>query len=244
MISSNFNWENNSLFTLANIGDVQLFEYWLNKKKLNIDAQDEDGDTPLHYAAKRGHKDLVINLLNKGAIISSNKKKRTALQDAYACNQAKVAKEITKFVVQKNSVKNILQFQKSIKVGSQEKQELDRLANGFIQYLRKNYLDRNIFIRFSAKHTRRANLLIIAARRCSTIKEFKDLLNNQLNLFKGVPANSISKAILDKRWSEEIRNKPKDLNKSLFYKTITTFVVERLSNNNVNNRSIRDVSHR
>ena len=73
---------------------------------------------------------------------------------------------------------------------------------------------------------------------------FKDLLNNQLNLFKGVPANSISKAILDKRWSEEIRNKPKDLNKSLFYKTITTFVVERLSNNNVNNRSIRDVSHR
>ncbi|WP_342220127.1 ankyrin repeat domain-containing protein [Rickettsiella endosymbiont of Miltochrista miniata] len=243
MGKSNLDWGSSCLFASADMGDVNLFEYWLDKKKLNIDVQDEDGDTPLHHAARRGHINLVIELLKKGALLTSNKKKRTALQDAYAFNQTKIANEITKFVIQRNSVKNILQIHKSNKVDNQKQQELDPLVNDFIQYLRKKYLDRNIF-RFPAKHTRRANALIIAAQRCSTIKEFKDLLNNQLNLCKGNPANPISERIMDKRWSEVMKNKYKDPNKSLFYKTIHNFLAERIANNNINTTNVRSAFHR
>jgi ankyrin repeat protein len=65
MDKSNLNWENSRLYVLANIGDVNLFEYWIKNKKLNIDARDEDGDTTLHYATRGGHVDLVIFLLKK-----------------------------------------------------------------------------------------------------------------------------------------------------------------------------------
>ncbi len=229
MGKSNLDWGSSCLFVVADIGDVDLFDYWANKG-LNIDIQDEDGDTPLHYAARRGHIDLVNELLKRGALIRSNKKKRTALQDAYAFNQLEVAKEITKSITQKNSVKNILQFQKSTRTVNQEKNNSDQFVNDFIRYLQKNYLDRNIFVRFPAKHNRRANALIIAARRCNSIKEFKNLIvNNQLNLFKGVPASPISKSVIDKRWSEVIKNKPLNVNKSQFYKTINNFVIERFS---------------
>lgn len=243
MGKSNLDWGSCCLFVSADIGDVNLFKYWLDKKKLNIDVQDEDGDTPLHHAARRGHINLVIELLKKGALLTSNKKKQTALQDAYAINQTKIANEITKCVIQRNSVKNILQINKSNKVDNQKQQELDLLVNDFIQYLRKKYLNRNIF-RFPAKHTRRANALIIAAQRCSTTKELKDLLNNQLNLFRGVPADSLSETIISKRWSKEIKNKPKDPNQSLIYKTIYTFVVNRPSNNKLNNSSVRSAFYR
>jgi Ankyrin repeats (3 copies) len=238
----NLDGGNSCLFALADMGDVSLFEYWLDKKKLDIDVQDEDGDTPLHHAGRRGHIDLVIELLKRGAVISSNKKKRTALIDAYAFNQVQVANQITKFIIQRNSVKNI-QIQKPIKADNQEQQKLELLVNDFIQYLRKNYLVRNIF-RFPAKHTRRANALISAVRCCSSIKEFKDLLNNQLNLCKDNPPNPISEHLFDKRWSKVMENKYKNPNNSLFYKTLTTFVVERLSNNNVSNRSVRTDFHR
>lgn len=235
MPKSNLDWGSSCLFALADIGDVNLFEYWVEKKKLNIDVQDEDGDTLLHHAVRGGHTDLVIELLKRGTVISPNKKKRTALLDAYAFNQTKIASEITKFVMQKNSVKNI-QIQKSIKVDNQEQQKLEPLVNDFIQCLRKNYLARNIF-RFPARHTRRANALISAARFCNSIKEFKDLLNNQLNLCKGSPPNPISEHIFDKRWSKVMQNKYKNPNSSLFYKTIYTFVAERLSNNNISNKN-------
>ena len=241
---SNLDWENSCLFASADIGDVNLFEYWLHKKKLNIDAQDEDGDTPLHHAARRGHIDLVIRLLKRGAVISSNKKKHTALLDAYTNNHTKIATEITKFIIQRNSVKNIVQIQNCNKVDTREQQRLNLLVNDFIKCLRKNYLDRNIFIRLPAKHTERAKALIVAARRCGSIKEFKGLLNNQLNLFKSTPARPLSKWIIDKRWSEVIKNKPLNVNKSQFYKTLNTFVIERFSNNTVNSRSIRSAFHR
>jgi Ankyrin repeats (3 copies) len=245
MSKFNFNWENNCLFVLANIGDVNLFEYWLDKKKLNIDAQDEDGDTSLHYAVRGGHIDLVIELLKRGAIMSQNKKKRTPLQDAYAFNQTKVTKEITKCVIQRNSIKNVVQIPLLNKIDNREQQRLNLLVNDFIKCLRKNYLDRNIFIRFPAKHNERAKALIVAVRRCSSLQEFKDLLNNQLNLFKNIPTQPLSKGIINKRWSEVIKNKPLDVNKSQFYKTLNTFVAERLCNNNVNNRrSFKNALHR
>jgi Ankyrin repeats (many copies) len=242
MRKSNLDWGNSCLFVLADIGDVNLFAYWLDKKKLNIDVQDEDGDTPLHHAVRRGHIEFVIELLKRGVVISSNKKKRTALLDAYTFNQIKIASEITKFVIQRNSIKNI-PIQKTTKLDNQEQQRLDQLVSDFIQHLRKNYLVRNIF-RFPARHTRRANALIIAARCCSSIKEFKDLLNNQLNLCKGNPANPISEHIFDKRWSKVMENKYHDPNKSLYYKTIYTFVAERFSNNSRNISSVRSTFHR
>ena len=237
-------WENKCLFVLANIGDVSLFVYWLDKEKLNINDHDEDGNTFLHYAVRGGHIDLVIELLKRGAIISQNKKKRTALQDAYAFNQTEIANIITKFVIQRNSVKNIIQILHFNKVDTREQQRLNLLVNDFIKYLRKNYLDRNIFIRFPAKHNERAKALIAAAQRCSSIKEFKDLLNNQLNLFKSTPTRPLPKGIIDKRWSEVIKNKPLNVNSSQFYKTLNTFVAERLCNNNIDNRSLRNVQHR
>ncbi|HEY2567303.1 MAG TPA: ankyrin repeat domain-containing protein [Candidatus Aquirickettsiella sp.] len=244
MPKSNLNWENNCLFTLANIGDVNLFEYWLDKSKLNIDAQDQGGDTPLHFAARGGHKDLTVMLLRKGALLSLNKKKRTALQDAYDSKKTMIVREITKYVIQKNSVKNIVQIQNlNKKVDMKEEQKLKLLINDFIKCLRKNYVDRNIFIRFPAKHNERAKALIIAARRCSSVSEFKDLLNNQLNLFKNTPTRSLSKEIIDRRWSEVIKNKPLNVNKSLFYKTLNTFVTERLYKN-VDNRNFRNIHQR
>lgn len=241
MSKFNQNWENNYLFVLANIGDVNLFEYWRNKKKLNIDVQDEDGDTPLHYAARGGHRDLVIELLKRGAMIIQNKKKRTALQDAYVFNQAKVTKEITKFVIQRNSIKNIAQTPFLNKIGTREQQRLNLLIYDFVKCIRKNYLDRNIFIRFPAKHNERAKALIVAARRCSSINEFKALLNNQLNLFKNTQKYPVSKEIIDKRWSEMIKNKPLNVNKSQFYKTLNTYVKERFYNNTMDKSSFRNI---
>lgn len=243
MSKFNLNWENNCLFVLANIGDANLFEYWLDKKKLNIDAQDEDGDTPLHYAVRGGHIELVIELLKRNAVISLNKKKRTALQDAYALNQIKITKEITKFVIQRNSIKNIVPIQ-GFKKDIHEHQRLKLLVDDFINCLRKNYLDRNIFIRFPAKHNERAKALIAAALRCKSIKDFQDLLNNQLNLFKSTPKQPLPKRIIEERWSKCIRNKPLNVNNSQFYKTLNTFVAERFCNNNVINRSVKSALYR
>ncbi|MEN9916484.1 MAG: hypothetical protein RLY40_416 [Pseudomonadota bacterium] len=185
--------ENDCLFALAKIGDV-IFEYWVNKKNIkNINVQDQDGDTFLHLAARGGRKDLAVLLLSKGALLSLNKKKRSALQEAYDNKKTKVAREITKYVIQKNSayitnfmiqknsVKNLIRAQSSNTVNTKEPQSLKLLINDFIRHLRKSYLDRSIFRRFSAKHNERARALTIAARRCNSVNEFKDLLNNQLN---------------------------------------------------------------
>lgn len=256
---SNLDWEDSSLFTLVSIGDVNLFKYWLDKKKRNINVKDENEDTPLHYAVRGGHIDIVIALLEKGAVISSNKKKQNPLDEAYALlleentvissnerkqntfkkvyasDYIKAAKEITKFIVKGNLV-----------IIDEEQRLLISLVNAFIEFLKKNYLDRNVLIRFPAKHTRRANALITAAERCISekkISNFNELLNNQLNLLKGVSAKNIPENIIDKRWSERIRNKPKDPNSSLFYKTINTFVTERFSNIVVNNSRGRSTSH-
>ena len=230
MPKSNLNWENNCLFALANIGDVNLFKYWLDKQKLNIDAQDEEGDTPLHYAVRGGHIDLVMYLLEKGAIISWNENRQSPLQLAYKLNQPKISYEITQSIIKgKNAI--------------DESQKLDFFINNFIKLLIKNYLNRSIFIRFSAKHNERAKALIVAVRLCSSVNEFKDLLNNQLNLFKNTPTPPLSNEIIDKRWSEVIKNKPLNVNKSQFYNTLNTFVTKRLYNN-IDNKSFRNIHQR
>lgn len=233
-----------SLFFLAYIGDVAKFNSCLINKKLNINVQNEDGDSLLHYVARRGNIELLVYLLKKGIIISKNKKKRTALLEAYASNQTKIATEITKIVVQRNSIKNI-PIHKTDQIDNQEQQKLDKLVVDFKQYLRKKYLVRNIFS-FPAKHTRRANALIIAVRYCKSINEFINLLNNQLNLCKGNVINPIPirKDLIDKRWSERIKNKFSDPNKSLFYKTIYTFRRDWFSGNAINPHKVGSAFYR
>lgn len=218
MDKSNLNWENSRLFVLASLGDVNLFEYWIKNKNLNIDAQDEDGDTTLHYAVRGGHVGLVIFLLKKKVVIRCNKNQQSPLQLAYKFKQFKIAYEITQSIVKGENQTDRFECQK-----------LNLHVNDFIKHLNKNYLQRNIFLRFPAKHTERARALIVAVQKCGSMKQFRDLLNNQLNLFKNTPVQPLPKRIIDGRWSKIIKNKPLDVNKSQFYKTVNTFVLERLS---------------
>ena len=110
-------WTKRALFTLASLGDVALFHYWLSKERhkgLDFNVQDEDGDTALHYAARRGHIPLITYLLKRQAAISLNKKGRTALLEAYTSNESGAVREIIKFTIQRNSIKNILTNIKSL----------------------------------------------------------------------------------------------------------------------------------
>jgi hypothetical protein len=140
------------------------------------------------------------------------------LQLAYKFKQFKVAYEITQAIVKGENQTDKFEYQ-----------QLNLHVNDFINHLNKNYLQRNIFLRFSAKHTERAKALIVAVQKCGSMKQFRDLLNNQLNLFKNTPIQPLPNRIIDGRWSKFIKNKPLDVNKSQFYKTINTFVLERFS---------------
>jgi hypothetical protein len=44
----------------------------------------------------------------------------------------------------------------------------------------------------------------------------------------------LPKGLIAERWSEIIKNKPMNVNKSQFYKTLNIFVTERFGNNNIN----------
>lgn len=232
----------NALFFAAKQGRTDIINFLL-RKGLHIDIQDEEGDTLLHCAIRRRDIVLINYLLKQGAKIILNKKNRSALLDAYTDGEFEIAQCITKFVIQKNSIKNIIKVQNFNKINAQEQPRLNHIVGDFIKHLRKNYLDRNIFIRFPAKHNERAKALIVAARRCSSVSEFKDLLNNQINLFKNTLTRPLPKEIIDRRWSDGIKNKPLNVNKSLFYKTLNTFVTERLYNN-IDNRSFRNTHQR
>ncbi|MFM2322927.1 MAG: hypothetical protein RLZZ225_1080 [Pseudomonadota bacterium] len=236
-------WANHALFTLANLGDVALFHYWLNKG-LVLDVQDEDGDTVLHYAARRGHLPLITYLLKRQAVMSLNKKGRTALLEAYTFKKSDVAREIVKFIVQRNSIKNILQDQSNRKSDEREQQKTKQLINDCIKHIKKSYLNRCILNRLLARHNERAMALILALRCCRSVKEVKDLINNQCNLFKGLPIKRISTDLLAPRWSAEIRNKPRNVDRSCFYKTLNTLPVERLSKLVIKPHNLARISHR
>ena len=231
MQKENSNWEIGCLFVLANLGDFQLLEYWLGKKKLNINLQDEDGNTALHYAVRGNHINLIIFLLQNKAVISWNKEKQSPLQLAYNLKQHQAVREITKSIIEGNNAID-------------EDQKLDLYINDFITYLKKNYLDRNIFYRVPAKHIKRANALISAAKNCYSMKEFRDLLNNQLNLFKNIALPTLPKRILEERWSKVIKNRPSNVNNSHFYKTVNSFVVDRLSKKITNKNPVNILERR
>ena len=224
-------WKKRVLFILASLGDVALFEYWLSKERnegLDFNVQDEDGDTALHYAARRGHIPLITYLLERQAVISLNKKSRTALLEAYTSNESGAVREIIKFTIQRNSMKNILQEKNYRKLDQREQQRTNQLINDCIKHIKKSYLNRCISSRLLAKHNERAMALIVALRYCRSVKEVKKLINNQCNLFQGLATKPISRDLLDGRWSVRIKNKPKNLDKSCFYKTLTTLPVDSL----------------
>ena len=178
-------WTKRALFTLASLGDVALFHYWLSKERhkgLDFNVQDEDGDTALHYAARRGHIPLITYLLKRQAAISLNKKGRTALLEAYTSNESGAVREIIKFTIQRNSIKNILQEQNYRKLDQREQQRTNQLINDCIKHIKKSYLNRCILSRLLAKHNERAMALIVALRYCRSVKEVKKLINNQCNL--------------------------------------------------------------
>ncbi|MFZ0219195.1 MAG: ankyrin repeat domain-containing protein [Candidatus Aquirickettsiella sp.] len=210
-----------ALFFAADLGFINIINFLL-KEGVDIDAQDEGGDTALHFAARRGHTLLITYLLERRAKISLNKKNRTPLLDAYANSQSESARIITKFCLKRNSLRNFEHYEFK-KVESKEQIGIKKFINDCKKHIKKTYLNRNLFNRILARHNQRALALIIALDRCNSIKEAKELINNQCNLLKkGISSTSISEYLLDKRWSKEIKNRPKNVDKSSFYKMLKT----------------------
>ncbi|MES2141839.1 MAG: ankyrin repeat domain-containing protein [Pseudomonadota bacterium] len=207
-----------ALFQAAEFGHINLIDYLLNKG-MNIDEQDEEGDTLLHHAAKWGHSTLVCYLLRHQAnAFIKNKKDRTALLEAYAGHHYVIAKKITLVIVAKNAV-NSLHSRKS----GQTQEKFDKFINECKEHISKNYLNRGIFSRFMARHTERAKVLRQALDRCTSAQEARGLIKNQRNLFeKGKTIVPISSELLDNRWATQLKNKPNNLSKSSFYKILNT----------------------
>lgn len=209
-----------ALFYAAYLGKEKTIKYLLGEG-VDIDTQDEGGDTTLHYAARKGHNHIITYLLEHRAKISLNKRNRTALLDAYANNRRETVKIITKFSLERNSVKSLLQT-KLRKVDIEEQQETKQFLNDCKKHIKKNYLNRSVLSRILARHNERALALIIALGRCSSIKEAKELITNQCNLLKGIPSRPIAEYLLQQRWSKQIKNKPNKVEKSSFYKMLRT----------------------
>ena len=207
-----------ALFQSAEFGYIDLIHHLLNKG-IDIDEQDEEGNTVLHHAAKWGHSALVCYLLRRQAnVFIKNKKDRTALLEAYAGYHYVIAKKITLAIVAKSAVTSL-----HSKKLDQTQEKFDKFIHECKEHISKNYLNRGIFSRFMAKHTERAKVLRQALDRCTSVQEAKGLIKNQRNLFeKGKPILSISSELLDNRWSTQLKNKPNKLSKSSFYKLLNT----------------------
>lgn len=173
-----------ALFQAAEFGNVKLIHYLLNKG-LDIDSQDEEGDTPLHHAARWGHSTLVSYLLKRQAcVFVKNKKGRSALLEAYANNHSHITKRITRNIIEKSSMKSVTQSLCAKKIEINEQVKINSFINGCKVHIRNNYLNRGIFSRLMARHNERAKTLIQALDRCLTIKEAKGLIKNQCDLFE------------------------------------------------------------
>lgn len=218
-----------ALFQAAEFGDINLVRYLLDKG-LDIDGQDEEGDTLLHHSAKWGHSKLVTYLLRRQAsAVIMNKKGRTALLEAYANNNVDIVRKITRNVVERNSIKLLGHSFQYKKNNHEEKVKLNNFINECKKQIRENYLNRSILIRLMARHNERAKALIQALIRCASMKEARGLIKNQCDLFeKGEATSLIPSSLLASRWSEKIKNKPKNVIKSSFYKILNTMPRQKL----------------
>jgi len=70
--------EGDDIFLACRKGDLQRVRLLAEQKTFNMEARDNLGSTPLHYACLCGHADLISFLLTAGAIPpkSANNKKR------------------------------------------------------------------------------------------------------------------------------------------------------------------------
>jgi ankyrin repeat protein len=214
--------QKHALFQAAEFGDAQLVQYLLNKG-LDIDSQDEEGDTPLHHAVRWGHNAVVTYLLRRRAsVFIKNKKGYTAILEAYATNHGQLATEMTCIVIEKKSIKSVCQSFQS-KKKDPKKEKLRTLINGCKEQIQKNYLNRSIVSRLMARHNERAKALTQALGRCTSDKDVKGLIKNQCDLLeKGKSNQAISPNLLVSRWSTKIKNKPNNVSNSSFYKVLRT----------------------
>lgn len=71
----------------AQQNNLELFNEFINLSVIEIDAQDENGDTALHWAIRHNNNLMIAKLLNKGAYAYIiNKHGSSALDLAISCN--------------------------------------------------------------------------------------------------------------------------------------------------------------
>lgn len=78
-ISQEYAQEKIQLFDAVRVGNNREVELLLNGEVCLVNCQDDQGDTPLHHAARKGNKEMISLLLEKGAFTNTvNKKKEKA----------------------------------------------------------------------------------------------------------------------------------------------------------------------
>jgi ankyrin repeat protein len=81
-------------------GELRLVEYWLDERQVPPTVKDEDGRTPLHWAAMKGFIQIARLLLEYGAELESQANdESTPLLDAVACGKV----EMVQFLLEKGA---------------------------------------------------------------------------------------------------------------------------------------------
>ena len=76
---------------------IQLFQFYFSGG--NVNAQNQRGDTPLHLAAYRGFRDIVIILTQSGADpLVKNGQSKTPLQEAQSQQHSSAALALASYM--------------------------------------------------------------------------------------------------------------------------------------------------
>jgi integrin-linked kinase len=84
------------IFHLSKKGDsVMSIKLWLDNTENDINQVDDHWFTPLHWAARYGHKQVVELLIDRGARVSAkNRGDDTPLHNACQCGHLEIAKTL------------------------------------------------------------------------------------------------------------------------------------------------------